>query len=516
MDPSEINNFENQWKKAFDEASETPPPSVWEDIEARLDHDENDIVPLWWRTPKLWYAAASIIALLVVGGGYFVNNSSETGSGVLKEMAEKSPESEKADNDLTKDTPRSSEDIKKQKVEGKESFPERAPVKHEGSLAGSKQKKPKENHFDITAETSSAWAARAGHVGNSKNDVGSTANESFSETASAFDRKEVNSITDIPQASLLAQAAQSGLELETLEGIGVTELDVFIQKRYVFYKQDSPEEEKLPEPKQKGEYWAGIGLMPASFNPDVQIRQTAPSFYSAQNLNSLQSSGQRGTTGTSKAGNSYAVQTQGGMKISKHWSLEMGVNYLRANSSYEGGGYVLNTSSARSANMLEDALVNLSTSTSKAFPDNYPVSPGQGGGEAYEGLSGNAFIDVNRNVSNNYQYLQLPLQAGFTLRPDKKLSYSLLGGMMANFFLSNELESAAGQMIRTTASDEVYRSMNWAATTGLRLNYKVSSRWKTTLMGSYQKAVSSGVRANQSLESHPYLYGVSWGMRYSF
>ncbi|HEV7380277.1 MAG TPA: hypothetical protein VGN64_10815, partial [Dyadobacter sp.] len=188
-------------------------------------------------------------------------------------------------------------------------------------------------------------------------------------------------------------------------------------------------------------------------------------------------------------------------------------SYLKGNSSYEGGGYVLNAITARSANMLEDALVNLSTSKSGApdSPNQQPIS----GGSGFEAL-GNTFIDVNRNVSNNYQYLQLPVQAGFTLNPDKKLSYSILGGMMANFFLSNELESAAGMTIRTTANDEVYRSMNWAATTGLRFNYRLSDRWKVNLTGSYQKAVSSGFRANQSLESHPYLYGMSWGMRYSF
>jgi len=110
----------------------------------------------------------------------------------------------------------------------------------------------------------------------------------------------------------------------------------------------------------------------------------------------------------------------------------------------------------------------------------------------------------------------LPVQAGFTLNPDKKFSYSVLGGMMANFFLVNELESASGDIIRTTANDDIYRSMNWAATTGLRLNYKLSSNWGANLTGSYQRAVSSGFRSNQSLDSHPYLYGVSWSVRYSF
>jgi hypothetical protein len=102
------------------------------------------------------------------------------------------------------------------------------------------------------------------------------------------------------------------------------------------------------------------------------------------------------------------------------------------------------------------------------------------------------------------------------LNPDGKLSYSVLGGMMANIFLNNELESANGSVIKTTTSDEVYRGMNWAATTGLRLNYRVARKWKASLTGSYQKAVTSGFRSNQNLESHPYLYGVSWGMRYSF
>jgi uncharacterized protein HemX len=71
MDPSEINNFEDQWRKAFKEASEAPPQSVWEGIEARLDEGNKRglILPLWWQSSKVWYAAASIAAILMVGGG---------------------------------------------------------------------------------------------------------------------------------------------------------------------------------------------------------------------------------------------------------------------------------------------------------------------------------------------------------------------------------------------------------------------------------------------------------------
>lgn len=516
MDPSEINNFENQWKKAFDEASETPPPSVWEEIEARLDRDEKDIIPLWWRRPKLWYAAASIIVLLVVGGGYLVNKSTNiTGPEVAGKINQQVPENrtENAHNSLNDSTSLASEEIKEDKLADQEFSTEKLSAQRESLLAGAEQRKSIEKSFNATPVESRAFIARTDRVQKDEIMGSPTLDKPFVKSESEVVGKEVAGIVNNEDKRVIAEASGTGLEIGALEGVGVSELDVFLQKRYVFYKPNTLQEEKLPELKKKGEYWAGIGLMPASFNPDVQIKDAPAAFYSAQNYSAAQSSRQGSATGTSKAGNSYAVQTQGGMKLSKHWSLEMGLSYLKGNSSYEGGGYVLNTSSARSANMLENALVNLSADKSSAIdnpPQSYP------GGGAYDYLAGNAYIDVNRNVSNNYQYLQVPLQAGFTLRPDKKLSYSVLGGMMANFFLSNELESATGQMMKTTASDDIYRNMNWAATTGLRFNYKLSDRWKASLTGSYQRAVSSGFRANQSLESHPYLYGVSWGMRYSF
>jgi hypothetical protein len=235
--------------------------------------------------------------------------------------------------------------------------------------------------------------------------------------------------------------------------------------------------------------------MPAAFNPNVKLRE-APQAFMAQSV-----SQKRSVSGTSEARASYAVQTQGGVRLSKHWSVETGISYLRGNSAYEGGGYVVNAYNSAASNVLENALA----SNSPALSD-----------KAADFNNGALYIDVAKKASNNYQYLQLPVQAGFTLNPDKKLSYSVLGGMMANFFLVNELESASGDIIRTTASDEIYRGTNWAATTGLRLNYKLSANWGANLTGSYQKAVSSGFKSNQSLDSRPYLYGVSWSVRYSF
>ncbi|TDE13825.1 outer membrane beta-barrel protein [Dyadobacter psychrotolerans] len=509
MDPSEIHNFEDQWKKGFDEASETPPPSVWAGIEARLDREEDDIIPLWWRSPKLWYAAASIAALLLVGGGLWLSNRSGISDKTGVEMAAKTASSTAEEKVNRKE----SADPAVKKQESTELIASDHSTK--GSVSGTEKStaftkqpdhKPLGNSVG-TSETLIATGKQLATRNNADRSLAVSGNERISRQSGLS--PEIKTIaseenispakTDFNPNKAVAVSRENKIQVDLLEPNQYSDLDVYMQKRYVFFKADQKAEEPLPAPKKHTEYYAAVGLMPASFNPDVKIK-AAPLAFSQ-----MASSRQKAVTGTSEAGNSYAIQTQGGMRLSKHWSMEMGLNYLKGNSRYEGGGYLLDATSSASSNVLESALSGISTNQDYTTGKNQQI------------VGSNAFyIDVNKKVNNDYQYLQLPVQAGFTLNPDKKLSYSVLGGMMANFFLNNQLESASGETITTTADDGVYRGMNWAATTGLRLNYRLSSKWKANLTGSYQKAVSSGFKANQSLESHPYLYGVSWGFRYSF
>uniref|UniRef100_UPI0035938956 hypothetical protein n=1 Tax=Persicitalea sp. TaxID=3100273 RepID=UPI0035938956 len=67
MNQSEKPKFEQEWQRAFESAAETPPPAAWDAIEKRLDGEEAAVVPLlWWKNPKVWYAAAAVAALLLV------------------------------------------------------------------------------------------------------------------------------------------------------------------------------------------------------------------------------------------------------------------------------------------------------------------------------------------------------------------------------------------------------------------------------------------------------------------
>lgn len=544
MDPSETHSFEDQWKKALNEASETPPPSIWEGIEAHLDReDDHKIIPLWWRSPKLWYAAASILALLLVGGGIWYNSRSglmrDHGNVemAVKNLSTNSTEKTNAKDEKTQqpateeqtavqngvtepliaknsDHVNSEEKALKNTGKGKASAEAGNNNSEKIAAVRSKSVDPKGNEIAINNSDKEKLLEqeKAKVKRNEPSDVSdiavsksilaernTTAENGISEQKIASSGKQTNLKEEITSAE------SKTVEANLLASIPYSDLDVFMQKRYVFFKPAIQPEEKPAEPAKKSkEYYAGIGFMPASFNPDVQLKE-APTAFAGQFA-----SRQKSLTGTNKAGASYAVQTQGGMRLSRHWSMEMGVNYLKGNARYEGGGYVVSSYNNTSSNVLQDALVGLAATNNAGL-----AGDNSGKGPTFASTS-NIYIDVNKKASNDYQYLQLPLQAGFTLNPDKKLSYSVLGGMMANFFLSNELESASGETITTTANDDIYRSMNWAATTGLRFNYRMSSKWKASLTGSYQKSVTSGFKDNQSLEAHPYLYGVSWGVRYSF
>ncbi|PSL29512.1 outer membrane beta-barrel protein [Dyadobacter jiangsuensis] len=511
MDPSNINNFEDQWRKALKEASEAPPPSVWEGIEARLNKEQEKIVPMWWQSPKVWYAAASIVALLVVGGGLWLSglNTDDKPQVAVSTKPAGVPESSEA----TEKAPSASENLNAEKL-ASASEPQVASVK-----PGAQQ--PFESKVGIAATDHASTAAKRGNAfAKAKNATIEqqglavaarvqkpvAGNGSVNEVINTLSTPVENvqpveiAVTKVGGNSYAAEFADQSqaISAQLLASLPYSDLDVYVQKRHVFFRPQIEIEEPVKAKKPK-EYYAGLGVMPASFNPDVQLKE-APMAFSAQSV-----SQRRATTGSSQARASYAVQTQGGVRISKHWSVETGISYLRGNSAYEGGGYVLNAYNNLSSNVLENALAGLTSAANSPAAD-----------KAAGFNNGALYIDVAKKVSNNYQYLQLPVQAGFTLNPDKKFSYSVLGGMMANFFLVNELESASGEIIKTTASDDIYRGTNWAATTGLRLNYKLSSNWAANLTGSYQKAVTSGFKSNQSLDSHPYLYGVSWSVRYSF
>lgn len=487
MDPSANNSFEEQWRKAFQESSETPPLSAWEGIEARLEKEERKVVPLWWRSPRYWYGAASVAALLLVGIALWnapISSEDKTDTPLAQKYNGKEKEGSREGQQASSESNTSEKLQEKAEVSADETSGEQLAVTPQSVYEAKTKTFPEGARVAVktNSEIISSHQGKADHLGQVI-------------LAGDFDKKAA--ATPVSERYMTANRSISGgatneIIVGALDPIAYKDLDVYVQKRYVFFRPNTFSESVEPKVKKDKDYYAGISMMPASFNPNVKLT-SAPSAFATANAT------RQSLSGNSNPGASYAIQTQGGKRISKHWSVETGINYLQGNSSYEGSGYLLDVATSKSQNVLQSAYADKSA---LGTPLSNSASP--------------LYVDLKKEVRNDYRFLQVPVQAGYTLNPDKKMSYSVLGGVMANYFLSNAVESASGEVITTTGSDDVYRTMNVAASTGVRLNYRISPRWKATLSGTYQQSLNSGFKNNETLESHPSLYGVAWGMRFAF
>ncbi len=280
--------------------------------------------------------------------------------------------------------------------------------------------------------------------------------------------------------------------------IGTSEGVVHLAQRAVHF-----DEAELPSWTRRGrvrELWAGVSLMPGLFNPKIDVTTAPAAFSNAKASRESLASASRGQL-------SYSVQLHGGKRLSRRWSVETGVSYLRGNSDFNSPGYILDATTSKSQNVLENALT-----TGKSSNDYFSTIAGTNNFDKSNG----AYIALDQNAVNNYRYVQVPVQAGYTLNPDGRLSYTLLGGVVANLFLQNQIQDSQGATLKTTADDGIYRGLNWSASTGVRMNYRLAEHWDATLTGSYQKALASILHDSRTLDSRPQLYGVAWGVRYVF
>ncbi len=525
MNPSENPKFEQEWQRLFESASETPPPSAWAAIEKQLDDQEAVIIPLvWWKNPKLLYAAAAVVALLLV-------------SWPILRPGTNPGESENRGEVATKASPFQATDPASTAGATKESAASESPATTENPSSNPLAFTPSDRVASVEKPAPGMPEKRVsfgkkiprtearGLVAGSSPDRSQVPTSVAQEGTPATSTEEENTISlSSPTLIALTQSSRKNTNIDVnqiisgsstaplrtpalsrsiaaLSPLGPSQVDVYMQKRYVHFRYDLVEPE-VPKRSRGRELWAGLGIMPASFNPRVNVTSSPAAFTNAN-------ASRQALASSSKPQLSYAVQMQGGKKLSKRWSVETGVSYLQGNSTFESDGYVLNSFTSRSANVLEDALL----SSNGFYTNNIQSSPGV---TTSFDKNASSFIDLDQRTSNNYRYVQVPVQAGYTLNPDGKMNYTVLAGVVSNLFLQNEVQSAQGYSFKNTANDGLYHSLNWSAATGVRINYRMAGHWNASLTGSYQKAIDSILRDNSTLDSRPQLYGVAWGVQYFF
>lgn len=480
MSQIEDDSFEKQWQKAMQKASTPPPQGAWPQIEAELDRKKRRglFVPFWQLSSGGAWAVAASFAVLLAAVGWWTLSGSSTNKNTVAQKQLNEPS-------VLTTSPLTSS--------GSGSTMNQVPTNHAIKIPKTENKPLAHLAFDLKKLPKSYQS----------NQVLTTALPTSELPAPTTSRVDISQDI-VPLPSPNAANVTQSLSFEPLNPKTWRLNRVAFTPRYVFYAMPTaPEKAKKASSKT---YWTGLNLMPASFNPYTKISpQSVVSLASQAGVSindptlTMSFAPQTGATRSVAAGNgnfsqsavSFSVQLLGGVQLSKHWSLESGLSYLRGNSTYKD--YF--------------RLSNQNTSLDFAFSDNQLGNNGSKSSPAYN----NAVTADGQSVSNVLQFLQIPLQVGYTIAPARKLSLTILGGVFGNILLRNSINNNA-----YSAGEAQYNAINLAATTGVRLNYRLSGRWAATLTGTYQRALGSENTAQSLVQTRPQMLGLGFGLRYGF
>lgn len=545
-------------RRLFDEAAEAPPPRVWDAIERELDEDDRDrvvVIPFWSR-PATWaWSAAAVVTLLLVGWWSLRNagdqpmqaapsvaaQSNTNESSVAQPSGEATPANQLAQTGERGNRPTHlSSPQGSAPVEAPAGLSEPSPrVSDADSPAVIAQaRKPQnadignvpagltENPTDALAQNQGAGSktprratAGAGGVPTPPRSLDGPAGTPPQELAIARVNETTETASALPPAAsnpVVAQGASS-----VAEPVAIASLDtrpfrpntMYGTQRIVWFRPDedlsAPAE--LTQSRQKAEQWASVSVTPSSFNPTVGLKPALTTYGNA--FAQLGNAAVADLSLKSEPNRSIAYQISAGRQLGERWSIETGVGYLEARSTVVSPTQTLVASMVGSANrsssLYADVLQNSRPSASNDRTSNTPSK----GGTSNPLQNSNVYdAQIAQNLTNNYTFVQIPVQMGFQLRPRKRFGMSLLGGLLTNLFVRNTVND----QISVTNSDGVYRPVTLSASTGLRFRYRPTGRWSASMAGIFQQALQRGTRESSDLTIRPQTMGVSVGLDYHF
>ncbi|MDB5240296.1 MAG: hypothetical protein JWP57_921 [Spirosoma sp.] len=553
------------WRKAFEEASEAPPSRVWDAVERRLD-DNNDhkVLPLWGigrasSRPVAWgIGVAAVIALLLVGQWVFwttranepvVQHQPPIQERNVALSALKKTGKISAPKELPKGLSTPHEGVQADVAMNRRLTPQspgnqrsapaapsspavalpaaqltdqpgaESPVLPSIASMAEKEKVAREQQIPDAhpQQTLVSSAFRANVIQNNQMSV---AGRQFSAgAATPLGGKE----TVLDAASKEPAAGETVPSFDPVSTLSIRIHELGAIQRIVWLPPAEPVTELATiHPKRNSrEVWATVSMMPGAFNPSVTVRPAQASFAS---VNTLTNTSASQPSVSSRANFSVAYQAGAGIQLNDHWSVESGVGYLAGRSTVESPvqASALNNLSVGSstlgqqANLYVDALRSSSAGASSA-QHNTVASPATAVMD-YIGVSNRITVQntyssqARQSLTNDYQFVQVPVQVGYQLRPRKRLGVALLGGFLSNIFVRNTVSDE----LVITNKDGVYRPISWAATLGARLRYRPSRQWSASLAGIYQPSLGFGTRPQSFVQSQPTSTGMSFGIDYHF
>lgn len=510
MDELEKNIPDAFWQKAFDGAAETPPARVWDAIERELDKSAGSrILPLWGKSlvnsrPLLWSTGIAASFILLLAGWWLLRTPAHTTSNRSQLSF-------------------SRKEVNTRVAEKHPSLPLTPAAEQPADLASAAVPKATTIHNHLhTKAFSPAFEARSTttpvtHAANDQRGLVEVVAMPLPSRSTQLAAISVQQSNNRDQASYTASQVVSAVYTQSIHAVPVDRLsfDQYASlpmrlggarpiQRIVWARPlELPAEPASSKTKRAHkELWASVGVLSAAFNPMVSIRSPY-----AASLNSLSRSIPTASV-SSQPNFSIAYQASAGIQLTDHWSVETGVGYLTGRSTVDSPVQLVLTPI--------QSIANKDLTTSNVYVDALKNSVQLVGGQAAS-IANNSYVAGNTSsqqqlIANNYQYVQMPVQVGYQLRPRKRFGLALLGGLLTNIFVKN---TVADEVV-ITAKDGVYRPLSFAALMGARLRYRPSQQWSASVAGVYQSTLGLGSQTDSQVQIHPTAAGMSFGVDYHF
>lgn len=514
------------WRKTFDEAAETPPPRVWDAIERQLDESNSTkIVPLWGTGlasshPLLWgTGVAAAVALLLVG--WWVTHT-PTGSEQARLVGQHNTAITRTAPNATVPKNSSANELQKPHIRSTDLARESVTVV---AKKGSERPyslsvpTPKSQPGGIPPQLAMAPVNKTLVSGKLQDLLPGGAEPPIQTVSNLMNTPGAGHVAAASFVQedwgLLSVEIRKSEQLKTLRGKSIRLHEFGHIYRIVWFRPSEvmtqPESSKSTQ--KSRDLWASASIMPGAFNPMVSVQMASLASAGVTKNTAVANGAYQVQSVTSRANFSIAYQVTAGMLLNKRWSIETGVGFLAGRSTVDtpaqlsaNGIVATNDLRVTTGNLYVDALRNSGVSGTKS------ASLDQAN-FANNGYVQTAYSNKTRQaLTNDYQFVQVPVQVGYQLRPRKRLSLAVLGGIISNIFVRNTVDNE----IVVTTKDDIYRPVSFAAIVGARFRYQPSAQWSASLAGIYQPSIGLVTLAHSQVQSQPNTAGMTLGIDYHF
>jgi hypothetical protein len=266
-------------------------------------------------------------------------------------------------------------------------------------------------------------------------------------------------------------------------------------------KEIQKEGETKKEKKNRSEnLWTSVGFAAGSFSPinaGVSNSQSPPTASVSQSNSAYAINSSVANQQARASGITYSMGVNVGTRLSEHWLVQGGVNYLTQSSDYTAtyGVFDQNFAKFRPSSISE---------LQKTVTDDTPQGDKIAATAPY-------------NVNNSNRYLSIPMQAGYLLI-NKSFGWQVNAGVATDLFLQNTLTADVQNPSQTNSNsseNSAYRSINLSGLMGTEVSYKFGQHYRVALNPGLRYPFGN-IYKSSSVKANPLTFDVGVRFRYIF